>query len=58
MFYVFLAKIIGKYGVLCKTNCNLWFYAKDSPTTGVMCYFLPRARPEAAMESPSMTIRR
>ena len=30
MFYVFLAKITAKLGVLCKTNCNLWFYAKKS----------------------------
>jgi hypothetical protein len=44
MFYVFLAKITGKHGVLCKTNYNLWFYAKDSPTTGVMCYFLQASR--------------
>jgi hypothetical protein len=40
IFYVFLAKIRGKHGVLYKTNYNLWFYAKDSPITGVICYFL------------------
>jgi hypothetical protein len=37
---VFFAKITKKSGVLCKIKCNLWFCAKDSPTTVVMCYFL------------------
>jgi hypothetical protein len=37
---VFFATITEKCGVWCKTKCNLWFYAKESPTTGVMCYFL------------------
>jgi hypothetical protein len=55
MFYVFLAKITGKYGVMCKTNCNLWFYAKDSPTTGVMCYFLFGAPHHLISRHPSST---
>jgi hypothetical protein len=41
---VFFATITEKCGVWCKTKCNLWFYAKESPTTGVMCYFLTRRR--------------
>jgi hypothetical protein len=38
----FLQVITTKYGVFCKNECMLWFYAKQAPTYGVMCYFLRR----------------
>jgi hypothetical protein len=38
--YVFYAKITVKYGVLCKTKCNPWFFAKKSRRYGVICYLL------------------
>jgi hypothetical protein len=40
IIFVFFATITRKYGVWCKNKFNLWFCAKDSPTCGVMCYFL------------------
>jgi hypothetical protein len=40
MISAFFATITGKCGVWCKTKCNLWFLAKESPTYGVMCHFL------------------
>jgi hypothetical protein len=36
----FLQVITTKYGVFCKNKRVLWFYAKQAPTYGVMCYFL------------------
>jgi hypothetical protein len=38
--WCFLQVITTKYGVLCKNKHMLWFYAKQAPTHGVMCYFL------------------
>jgi hypothetical protein len=32
--------ITTKYGVLCKNKHMLWFCAKQTPTCGVICYFL------------------
>jgi hypothetical protein len=38
----FVQVITTKYGVLCKNKYKhmLWFYAKQTPTYGVTCYFL------------------
>jgi hypothetical protein len=36
----FLQVITTKYSVLCKNKRMLWFYTKQAPIYGVMCYFL------------------
>jgi hypothetical protein len=36
----FVQVITTKCGVLCKNKHMLWFYAKQAPTCGVICYFL------------------
>jgi hypothetical protein len=41
--YVFFAIFTAKYGVSCKNKTFLWFHAKNAPTYGVTCNFLPRA---------------
>jgi hypothetical protein len=37
-------RIKAKYGVPCNNKPLLWFFAKEAPTSGVICNFLCRWR--------------
>jgi hypothetical protein len=45
--YAFCASDYNKCGVLRKNKGMLWFFAKQTPTCGVMCYFLHDAALQA-----------
>jgi hypothetical protein len=54
----FLQVITTKYGVLYKNKRMLWFYAKQAPTYGVMCYILAPQRSKGwCLEAHHRTMR-
>jgi hypothetical protein len=43
--HVLCARIKAKCDVPCNNKLLLWFFVKEAPTSGVICYFLIRAAP-------------